>query len=84
MAFPALRNSDCVVVSVSIDFLSNSKEDAPFQCIAYECSCTDRGDLSHHLREVLWEDIFKLGASAAAIEFCQRVLVGIDVYITHH
>ena len=34
MAFPALRNSD-VVVSVSIDFPINSKQDALFHCIAY-------------------------------------------------
>ena len=30
MAFPPLENSYIVVVSVSIDFLSNSKKDAPF------------------------------------------------------
>ena len=30
MAFPPLENSDHVAVSVSIDFLSNSKRDAPF------------------------------------------------------
>ena len=32
---------------------------------------------------VPWEDIFKLSASAAASEFCELVLVGIDVYIPH-
>ena len=35
------------------------------------------------MRDVLWEDIFKLGASAAAGEFCERVWVVIDVYIPH-
>ena len=30
------------------------------------------------------EDIFKLGASAAASEFCKWVQVGTDVYIPHH
>ena len=34
MAFPPLRNSD-VLVSVSIDFPVNSKQDALFHCIAY-------------------------------------------------
>ena len=29
------------------------------------------------------QDIFKLGASASASEFCEWVRVGIDVYITH-
>ena len=30
------------------------------------------------MREVPWEDIFKLSASAAASEFCKWVQVGID------
>ena len=33
MAFPPLGNSDHVVVSVSIDFSSNSQRDAQFYCI---------------------------------------------------
>ena len=32
------------------------------------------------LRDVPWEDVFKLGASAAAVEFCEWVQVEIDVY----
>ena len=39
--------------------------------------------LRDHLRDVTWEDIFKLGAFAAASEFCEWVQVGIDVYIPH-
>ena len=35
------------------------------------------------MRDVPWEDIFKLGASAAASEFCEWVQVGIDVYKPH-
>ena len=35
------------------------------------------------MRDVLWEDIFKLGTSAAASEFFEWVRVGIDVYIPH-
>ena len=35
------------------------------------------------MKDVLCEDIFKLGASAAACEFCEWVQVGIDVYIPH-
>ena len=35
-AFPPLGICDHVVVSVSIDFQSNSKRDAPFHCIAYD------------------------------------------------
>ena len=35
------------------------------------------------MRDVPWEDIFKLGASGAAIEFSEWVQVGIDVYIPH-
>ena len=38
---------------------------------------------SDHLRDVPWEDIFKLGASADASEFCEWIQVGTDVYIPH-
>ena len=38
MVFFALGNFDHLVVSVSIDFSSNSKQDALFHCIAYDCS----------------------------------------------
>ena len=34
-------------------------------------------------RDVLWEDIFKLSASAVASEFCEWAQVGIDVSIPH-
>ena len=69
MAFPPSGNSDHVFVSVSIDFPSNSQQDAPFHCIAYDYSCADWDGLCDHLRDVPWEDVFKLGASAAASEF---------------
>ena len=36
MAFPPFGNSDHVVVSVSIDFPSNSQWDAPFHRVAYD------------------------------------------------
>ena len=55
----------------------------PFHCIAFNYSCADWNGLCDHLRDVPWEDIFKLGASGAASEFCEWVLVGIDVYIPH-
>ena len=41
MASPSLGNSDHVVVSVSINFLLNSKRDAPFHCVAYDYSHVD-------------------------------------------
>ena len=84
MALPPLGNSDYVVVSVSIDFLSNSKRDAPSYRIAYDYSCADWDSLHDHSRDIPWEDILKLSASAAASEFCYWVQVGIDVYIPHH
>ena len=43
----------------------------------------DWDGLCDHFRDVPWDGIFKLGASAAASEFCQWVQVGIDVYIPH-
>ena len=82
-AFAPLGNSDHVVVSVSIDFPTNSQQDAPFHCLAYDYSCADWDGFRDHLRDVPWQDIFKLGASAAASEFCQWVQVRIDVYIPH-
>ena len=83
MAFPPLENSDNVVVSVSIDFPTNSQQDAPFHCIAYDYSRADWDGLRDHLRDAPWKDIFKLGASAAASEFFEWVQVGIDVSIPH-
>ena len=83
MAFPPLGNSDHVVVSVSIDFPINSKQDTPFHRVAYGYSRAGWNGLLDHLRDVPWEDIFKLSASAAASEFCEWVQVGIDVYIPH-
>ena len=83
MAFPSLRNSVHDVVSVFIDFPSNSQRDALFHRIAYDYSHADWDGLCDHLRDVPWEDIFKLGASAAASEFCEWVRVGIDAYIPH-
>ena len=83
MAFPPLRNSDHVVVSVFINFPSSSKKDVPFHHKAYDYSHANWDSLGDHLRDVPCEDIFKLSASAAASEFCEWVQVGIDVYIPH-
>ena len=52
MAFPPLENSNHVVVSVSIDFPSNSQQDAPFHRIAYDYSHADWDGLCDHLRDV--------------------------------
>ena len=82
VAFPPLRNSDYVIVTVSIDFPINSKQDTPFHHVTYDYSHTDWNGLCDHLRDVPREGIFKLGASAAS-EFCKWAEVGIDVYITH-
>ena len=68
MAFPPLGNSNHVV-SVSTDFPSNSQWDAPFHYIAYDYSRADWYGLCDHLRDVPWEDIFKLGASLLLLNF---------------
>ena len=84
MAFPPLGNSDHVAVLISIDFTINSKQDTPFHRVTYDFSCADQDGLHDDLRDVPWEDIIKLGASAAAAsDFCEWVQVGIDVYISH-
>ena len=56
---------------------------SPFHRIAYDNSCADWDCLCDHLRDVPWEYIFKLGASAAGGGFFERAQVGIDVYIPH-
>ena len=70
MALSPLGNSDHVVVAVSVDFSSNSQGYAPFYRIAYDYSHADWDGLRDDLRDVPWQDIFKLSASAAASDFC--------------
>ena len=70
MAFTPLGNSYHIVISVSIDFPSNLQRDASFHHITYDYSRADWDGLGDHLTDVPWEDIIKLGASAAASEFC--------------
>ena len=83
MAFLPLEGSDHVVVSVSIDFFSNLNGDATFHRTAYDYTCADWKDLLDLLRNVPWEDNFKLVAFAARFKFCVWFQVGIDVSIQH-
>ena len=71
MDFPPFGNSDHVV-SVSIDFPSNSLGMPHF--MAELITILVLTGLCDHLRDVPWEDIFKLGASAAACEFSESML----------
>ena len=73
MAFPAVGNSDHVVVSVSIYFPTNLKQNTSFHYIAYDYCQVDSDSLRDHLRDVPWEDIFKFSTSDAASDFCERV-----------
>ena len=73
MAFPPSGNSGHAVVSVSIDFPSYLLWDAPIHHIAYDYSPADWDSLHDYLRDVPWEDIFKLSASTGAREFCESV-----------
>ena len=75
MAFPPLEYFDHVVVSVSIDFPVNSKEDSPFHRIGYDYSCAHWDGLHDHLRYVPLGGIFKLSAFAATSQFCEWVQV---------
>ena len=61
VTFRPLGNSNHVVVSVAIDFLSSSKWDAPFRGTAYDYPRADLDGLCDHLRDVPWENIFKFG-----------------------
>ena len=82
MAFTPSDNCVHIVVSVFIDFLSNSEGDALFQCITYDCSRADWDSLCDHLRDVPCEDIFKLSASVASSEFCEWLQAGVYEYIS--
>ena len=83
MAFSPLGNYDLVVVSVSIDFPSNTQWDAPCHHTSYDIILLLIGTVFMNMKDVPWEDIFQLCASAAASEFFEWVQVGIDVYIPH-
>ena len=82
MVFPQLGSFHFVshvVVSVSIDFLSNSKGIALFYHIAYDYSCAAWDGLHDHLRDVPWEDIFKLGAPAATKERYRYIFIFVNI-----
>ena len=65
-----------------LTFHQTQNWDAPFHYIAFGYSRADQDSLCDHLRDVSWEDIFKLSSSAAS-EFCEWVQFGIDLYILH-
>ena len=83
VGFPPFGNSHHVVLTVPIDFLSNSKQNSTFHHIAHDYCRADWDGLQDHLRDVPWEAILILRASAAASEFCQSVQVGNNAYITN-
>ena len=73
-----------MVLSVSIDYLSDSICDARFYCIAYDYSHAYWNGLHDHLKDLPWENIFRLGASTAACEFNEWIQIRIYVYIPNH
>ena len=73
--FLPFRNSGHVLFSVSIHFPSYSQQDALFHYISYDYSPADWDGLHDHLRDVPWEDIFKLSSSAGASKFFEWVEV---------
>ena len=64
------------------DFLSRWKMDLLFHCVASDFYCADWDGLCDHLRDVLWENFFKLGASCVPKDCSGWVQVGTDVYIS--
>ena len=52
MDFPPLQSTDHAVVSVSIDFPSNTRGNVPFYCTAYDYSRADWNGLRDHLRDI--------------------------------
>ena len=61
--------------------VTDLKNSLYYLLIAYDYSCADWDGLCNHLRDVPWEDIFKLSVSAAGNGFCKWVQVRITVYI---
>ena len=66
-----------------LTFQLGSQTVIPIVLLFYDYSRADSDGPHDHLRDVPWEDIFRLVASAAASEFCEWVQVGIDVYIPY-
>ena len=66
-------------MSISTDFHSNSKEDAPFHQTAHGHSLVVWDGLCGHLKDVPQDDISELGVSATTTELCDWVQGGIDV-----
>ena len=82
MSFPPLGNSDHVFVSVYIDFLSNSKQDALFHPIAYDYFLADWDGICDHLRDVPWEDILNSVLLMLLINFVSRFRLE-SMYTSH-
>ena len=61
----------------------NSQQDALFHRIAYGYTRANWDGVRDRLRDDPWQDIFKLGASAASSKFCEWVQVQIDLSIPH-
>ena len=61
--------------------VTDLKNSLYYLLIAYDYSCADWDGLCNHLRDVPWEDIFKLSVSAAGNGFWKWVQVRITVYI---
>ena len=48
---------------------------------SHSYSCAEWDGFCYHLRDLPWENIFKLGPSTAVTEFWEWIQVGIDAYI---
>ena len=87
MAFPPLGSFDHVAVLDFVDFQTNLKQDALLHCIAYfvlyRIAILVLIGMVFVIIWEIWEDIFKLRASAAVSEFCEWIQIGIDDYILH-
>ena len=81
-AFLSLGNQ--ILCQFLLSFPSNTRGLVPFHRKDCQYFRVDWDGLCNNLRGVLWEDIFRLGASAADTEFCKKDLVGIDVCIPHY
>ena len=51
--------------------------------MAYDYSCANWDRLCDHLKDIFWEGIFKLSASATSKEFCRGFQIGINLYVPY-
>ena len=78
-----ILSSDASICFTNLEILTMLLSQFPLTFLQIHNDMPDWDGLRDHLRNVPWKDIFKLGASATASEFCELVQVGNGLDISH-